>query len=284
MKNDKLNLGIKEIKDIKMTSHEKSKILESVLSFSVLEKKSIESPFKWYSFVSSFQVRKYAYYIIIPLIFILSGGGVVLASEDSLPDSILYPIKVKIVEPIGGALKFSAKEKARYESKLSVKRLAEAESLDSQNKLDSTKKKKISNLLLNHMTALDEAINKSKENEEVDEIITNFSDEMNARVKVLDVKKQQNDEQSLNKDENKKDDKKDYKNEDNKDEISNVVRLNTDKMKENRKKKKLDYLNKDIENKTSNDVFVNKSDSNMFNKTEKSKDKENNKSWENELE
>ena len=129
-----------------------------------------------YSFVYMFKHTKLVYYIIIPLILILSGGGVVFASTDSLPDSPLYPIKVKIVEPIEGAILVSKKSKAEYQSNLAEKRLIEAEILASRGKLSKDNEEKINNLLAKHTEELNNTISAAAKSEidDVDTIITDF--------------------------------------------------------------------------------------------------------------
>ena len=80
-------------------------------------------------------------------------SGVVFASQESLPNSIFYPLKVNIVEPIRGALTFSHKNKAKYEINLATERLVEAETLAGQGKLDKINEKKLNNLLNKHTVA-----------------------------------------------------------------------------------------------------------------------------------
>lgn len=189
MKDIKIENGIKEIKNIVMTDVEKKRIHDNILSFSS-SSKSIQSPWFFESFSFLIKRRNLAYYIVIPLVFIISGGGVVFASQDSLPSSILYPIKVKIVEPIEGAISFSGEAKAKHESSLAKKRLIEAETLAKNGKLTVKNENKINNLLTIHTESLNKALNKvSKEDssEVAEEIIINFRAEMNAHAKVLEM-------------------------------------------------------------------------------------------------
>jgi len=189
MKDKKIEIGISEIKKIVMTDVEKKRIYDNILN-SPVESKLVKSPWFSYSFVFSVNRSRFAYYVIIPLIFILSGSGIVFASEGSLPDSVLYPLKVNIVEPIEGALKFSSKAKAEHESSLASKRLVEAEILASENKLDLKNEEKINKLLSKHTEALNNAlskVNSSNLNGDTDLITTDFRAEMNAHARVLDI-------------------------------------------------------------------------------------------------
>ncbi len=189
MENKKLQNGIKEINKIVMTPDEKKRVFENILKTGT-SVKPIQSPWFGYSFVLMMKQTKLVYFILVPLIFILTGGGVVFASQDSLPDSILYPIKVSVIEPIEGALSFSPKAKAKHESKLASTRLIEAETLASHGKLDIKQEKKINKLLVSHTIALNKALDnadKSNDNKDTEEIATNFRAEMNAHARVLDI-------------------------------------------------------------------------------------------------
>lgn len=188
MKEKNIQNGIDEIKNIKMTSLEKKQILENILNSSEKSNEPIPSP--WINiFTLMIKKNRLAYYVAVPLIVALTGGGVVFASEESLPDSVLYPIKVNIVEPVRGALKFSKESRANYESNLATKRMIEAEKLATNGKLDSVSKEQINTLLKKHNKKLNEAIDKIDESEspeQVDEIVTEFQEKMNTHAKNLD--------------------------------------------------------------------------------------------------
>ncbi|MFA4975812.1 MAG: DUF5667 domain-containing protein [Candidatus Paceibacterota bacterium] len=197
MKNEEIQIGINKIQNIKMTTEEKKLVLENILTSPIAIKKSIPSPYSFQSFVSILQRNHFAYYSMATfLIIVLSSGGIALASQESLPGNILYPIKVSIIEPINSALKFSTEAKAKYESSLATERLIEAETLASRGKLDTSKEKQINDLLAIHTTALDEAINKlhkeDQSSEKAYEIATNFKAEMSAHAQILDIINEQN--------------------------------------------------------------------------------------------
>lgn len=197
MENEKIQIGVDKIKDIKMSTEEKKLVLENILTFPIAIKESIHSPYSFQSFISILQRNHFAYYSMATfLILILSGGGIVFASQESLPGNILYPIKVSIIEPINSALKFSTETKAKYESSLAMERLIEAETLAYQGKLDTSKEKQINDLLDIHTTALNTAINKlqkeNKSDEKASEIAINFKAEMSAHAQILDIINEQN--------------------------------------------------------------------------------------------
>jgi hypothetical protein len=62
--------------------------------------------------------------LVAILLVIIGGGGTVLASSNSMPDSILYPVKVA-TENVQMALTFSDIGKAELNAKLADKRVNE---------------------------------------------------------------------------------------------------------------------------------------------------------------
>jgi hypothetical protein len=192
---NKLQKGINEIKEIKMTALEKKQMFEHIMNSEISSSpKPIQSPWLTYSFMARIQKSRLVYYVVIPLIIILSGGGVAFASENSLPNSILYPIKTGVVEPIRGVLKFSPRNKAQYESNLATRRLVEAETLAGEGKLDKQTEEHLNNLLEKHTESLNKALDKAdrivqtvESTEQNDEIVTNFHANMNAHARVLDI-------------------------------------------------------------------------------------------------
>jgi len=206
MKDQKIQNGINEIKNIKMTALEKKQILEYILNSPQKSNKLIPSP--WMN-IFTFTVKKnrLVYYMVIPLVVVLTGSGAVFASGESLPDSMLYPIKVNIVEPMRGALKFSKESKANYESGLATKRMVEAEKLATEGKLDRVKEEQINILLQKHNKRLNEALDKidqKESSEQVDEIVTDFQEKMNTHAKTLDVITLQKKEEKSKKNREKK--------------------------------------------------------------------------------
>lgn len=186
MKDKKIKNGIEEIRKMGMTPLEKKLMLRHVLSSNIV-KESRESSFV--SFISLLKRNRFSYYAVISCLCIILGSGIVFASEDSLPDSILYPIKVGILEPVRATLTFKEKAKAEYQSKLATERLVEAETLANKGTLNPSKEKKINKLLENHTKALDNALGKVREketDETVDDLVTNFDEKMNKHAQNLD--------------------------------------------------------------------------------------------------
>lgn len=198
MEQDKLNNRIKEaieeIKEIKMTSLEKRSMIDSILGSSAENAKPVSSPYMIYSFFSVITKKRLVYSASVFCLIIMLSGGAVFASGDSLPGNILYPLKVKVVEPARGALIFSPLAKVEYENNLATKRLMEAEVLANEDRLDSSKEEELNSLLENHTIAFNEAVDKfykSRKPEEIlnenEEAINTFQISMNAHARVLDI-------------------------------------------------------------------------------------------------
>lgn len=271
MINNKFKNGIEDLKMISMTSDEKKQILQNILKDSSLSLKPENNTFGINSLLSTFSInRRLVYYAVVPLIIILSGTSIVFASENILPDSVLYPIKVNIVEPIEGAISFSQKSKARHESNLAEKRIVEAERLASEGKLDINTENKINKLISKHTIALNKAIDKiniSDKNQDVEEITTNFQAEMNAHAVILDnikhIKDIKRNGSDLNYKSNINDSQRNTSTENSDNTVSSTARFNANKIKDliNIKENgNLDKYNKrknrveDLINKTVNDV------------------------------
>lgn len=231
MKDEKLQNGINEIHKIVMTNDEKKSVFDNVLRISSEVKyiKPIPSILTVFSFSSYFHNSKLIYYIVIPMIFVLSSGGLIFASERSLPGSALFPIKVKLLEPLGGVLKFGEKAKAEYESSLAVKRIVEAETLYGLGKLDAPKEKELNDLLEEHTDSLDKTLENlgEKDEEEEDKISSNFHSEMNNHAQILDV---------MSKKENKEDQEEEVKSK-----ISETARSSGEKIEKTHRKDKENF-------------------------------------------
>lgn len=70
------------------------------------------------------------------LVVVLVGGlGTAYAAQDALPGDLLYSIKVRVNEPLRGALATSQTARAQWDASLVGKRLIEAETLATQGRL-----------------------------------------------------------------------------------------------------------------------------------------------------
>ncbi len=200
---EKLNKGIEEIKNIKMTALEKKQVFENVINSPVPTSQPIKNPYLFFSFVSILQKNRLVSVGIIASLVIFLSGGVAFASQKSLPGDTLYSLKVRVFEPTYSVLIISPESKARYESSLATRRLVEAEILANEDRLDGAKEKQLNSLLENHTAALNATINQSRRNKSIDQekgddIVTNFHATMNAHARVLNLISEQKDVQDNN--------------------------------------------------------------------------------------
>lgn len=98
--------------------------------------KEIKSPFYNNTFFILVRQRSFAIPVALFLIIIIS-SGTVLASQNSLPGDILYPVKL-LSEGVESATTLSVKSKAEVQAKHAITRLAEVEKLAVLGDLSST--------------------------------------------------------------------------------------------------------------------------------------------------
>lgn len=191
---EKLIKAIGEVKEIKLTSLEKEEILRKVFDVPNSRERLIPSPYKFFSFVSTFNFSKsrLVYAVSASCLVLVLSTGAVFASNNSLPGNALYPLKVSVVEPAYGALLFSHLEKINYESSLATKRMVEAETLAYEYELDEQKEEILNSLLKIHIQDFTDAVSSFRKDESFDQgidddISTNFQASMNAHARVLET-------------------------------------------------------------------------------------------------
>ena len=183
---------IKLLKSIKMSAEEKRKIFSAVVN-------SDPRPSPYFRFIPSpfFQLfhGKAVTGVLAMLIFVLSGSGIIFASEKSMPGSLLYSVKVRLAEPVRGALILSPVKKAEYEVRLSKKRVLEAKSLDARKKLDPETEVELYARFANHSDRYNKTVLQiEKKNRKEDLIaVENLDQEMSHSIKVLEEFAHRND-------------------------------------------------------------------------------------------
>src|SRR3989344_5492583 len=93
----------------------------------------------WYSF-RLVMLRPASLSLVLVLLFSV---GPALAAESTLPGDTLYPVKVRVNEPIQSWLYFSEQSRADWDALLASRRLEEAEELATQDRLNVTTVKQI---------------------------------------------------------------------------------------------------------------------------------------------
>ncbi len=120
------------IRETKLSHAEKSAIFARLSAYQAahpLKAEPVKSPF-----TSLFTIKNA--YAFAAILLLIATGGVAQAAEGSLPGDALYAVKVKVNEPIRGALSFSASAKAEWETKKLERRLEEAEELILEGRFD----------------------------------------------------------------------------------------------------------------------------------------------------
>ncbi|MEK7609790.1 MAG: DUF5667 domain-containing protein [Patescibacteria group bacterium] len=151
MKDIRFNKAINNVRKISMTPVEKQIMLERILGTTAnlpIKKESyfkepIKSPWTIYSFSNWIKGHQLVSVIAVILIIALSGNGIVLAANNSLPGDVLYPLKVNVSEPIKIALISDPIKKAEVKTELVQKRFEEAETLAINDKLDVVTQDKV---------------------------------------------------------------------------------------------------------------------------------------------
>lgn len=133
------------IETISMTSTERARIRSGLQSYMLKHPTSIQSPF-W----SVFFMRPALAGLAGLVILLGSGASLSFASQESLPDETLYPIKI-LREELVSLTKTTPKEKADYGIVRVETRLKEATVLAKTNKLEPALKQKIADNISKHV-------------------------------------------------------------------------------------------------------------------------------------
>lgn len=124
MNEDQISKKIKEeLQNIKLTREEKSRMFERIIST------PISSPYTPVKSRFTFMFSSLRYSLVLLLIILLGGISTTYASLESIPGDKLYPIKLKVAEPILDTLSFTSEAKAKREATKALNRLEEAEKL-----------------------------------------------------------------------------------------------------------------------------------------------------------
>jgi len=97
------------------------------------------------------------------MIMVVVGGSSSLAAENTVPGDILYPLKVRITEPMITALSFSEESKGDWEVQLAERRLGEAVVLAKNGKLDEKNEEVLASEFTIHEKNTQERITKLEE-------------------------------------------------------------------------------------------------------------------------
>jgi hypothetical protein len=154
------------VRVLKMTEAEKEAIKTRLIDHIRSADGSVASP---YSRVGPiFMSRQVSYVLAGALVVLLTMSSTAYAAEGALPGDLLYPAKVKVVEPLEGALSFGAQAKAEWSEGVAIERLDEAHMLASEGRLDATTSAELAQSFASSSEAFDRA-DISLRSENVDE-------------------------------------------------------------------------------------------------------------------
>src|SRR3989344_2478602 len=105
---------------------------------------------------------------IILAILLAISAGVSYSAESSLPGDVLYSIKTDLNERIQGWLALSTQAELEHRANLALRRLAEAEKLKAEGKLDAELKSRLEGEFKEHVKAANDEMNRLEEKGESD--------------------------------------------------------------------------------------------------------------------
>src|SRR5689334_12065410 len=114
MESDKFQKGIDELKKVGLPAGQKQVVFNR-LNFYTNEKPVLNSPAPSH-FWSIFSYSRQLSYATLAIVVVFGSGGILVASKNSLPGELLYPVKVNVSEPLQGVATFSDASKVSWEA------------------------------------------------------------------------------------------------------------------------------------------------------------------------
>lgn len=198
MKEEDLKKALNELKEVGMTKLETEAMLEQVFSTPI--------PTPYFK-------RNKVFALVMVLVLVFSTGGVTYASNDALPGDILYPVKVRVVEPILDVVNVSPERKVAWSEEKVTRRIKEADALAKEDKLDDKKVEELEKEIRKSSIEFAKAVEDRDEDdeEEKEKRKEEFRKKVEARefeVKVVYIEKEKNDDEDEDKEEIEKREKK----------------------------------------------------------------------------
>lgn len=155
MNDGQFKKGIEELKSIRMTNKEKSRMLSEIFSLPIKSPYMKKPPA--FAFIYSSHYAKVA--LTSCFVIVLSFGGVVYASGNTIPGDLFYPIKTKLVEPVLDVVNSSPEKKIVWEKEKIERRIVEAEKLADQDELDEKRAQELEDNIEKSSIAFIETVN-----------------------------------------------------------------------------------------------------------------------------
>lgn len=139
-----------QIREIKLSREERIKIMTDILDSNL----EVEPTWSW----AGWWLKP----ALALLVIIAVGAGTSLAAEGALPGDLLYPVKVKINEPVREVVTVSPVRKAHWEEEKINRRLEEAEALATQKRLNEKNREELESLLDDHVETFSHRIQEAE--------------------------------------------------------------------------------------------------------------------------
>lgn len=168
---------------LKLSASEKDIHRAKLVAFMQTTRKPVLSPY------GTFFSASMRYALVAMLVLGISGTGIAFAAEDSLPDSPLYLVKIKIAEPVLVTLTFDPKEKAEFEVELVNRRLKEFAQASVQGNLDSESLTLVTDSLAEHIDNAQEniaAFHKDQNTDDAFETASDLSSTLSSHAEILE--------------------------------------------------------------------------------------------------
>lgn len=190
MDQDKFKQFVERAKKIGLSREENSVIKQSVYDF-VSKHPAGPGINVRFGNASSIFLTRFSFVpsmAILLIAVILTGGGVAIGAERSVPGDILYPVKLGVNEEVRGWLKVSDEAKADWEIRRTERRLKEVEDLVEAGDLDEETYEKIEANFDAHAKRVEERVEKFRNKENFHaaaSVSLNFETALKAHEKIL---------------------------------------------------------------------------------------------------
>lgn len=170
----------KEIKDIALTSTEKSELLKNIIN--AVPQEDLRSDI-WmtprrissYSFLMMFSQPKAMAFLLI-LMLITSTGATSVFAEYAVPGDTLYPIKTNLNEPVVGLFVVTKENNVKWQETLTERRLQEAQVVIARGDLNQETRQLIEHNVEKQLRTFTEAVGELSDSESDDSATLKSSD------------------------------------------------------------------------------------------------------------
>lgn len=143
MNNDELKKRIEEFRKRGLSANEKASMLSEITNIKAPVKSPYSTRLRWETLFSYSRSTRLTYVLAAFIIFFMTGGSLIYASEKAIPGDALYPVKVAVAEPLRDVVVRKPEKRAAWEAEKAERRLKEAEALAERHELDGPAREKL---------------------------------------------------------------------------------------------------------------------------------------------